>query len=75
MYNKKDRTLELYMKTGAEMRLLKSLYTRTAVDVSKLLPVKEYHRLVSALDTINSVCSRVEVFPAQAGVFPPSRRR
>ena len=60
MINKNDRTMEVYRKAGAEMRLLKHLGTKTAVDVSKVLSAKDTDRLMRALNTIETVCSRAE---------------
>lgn len=60
MLNKKDRTLERYMKAGAEMRLYKELGTKLAVDISTVLSAADTDKLLKAMSRIDEVCSAAE---------------
>ena len=40
MIRAKDRTIDVYKRVGAEMRLLKSILSKVTVDVSKVLTAK-----------------------------------
>ena len=60
MLRKSERTMDVYKKLGAEMRLLKNLGTTVAVEVSKVLSAKDTDKLLKALYTIDSVCSQTE---------------
>lgn len=50
MLNKKDRTMEKYVKAGASIRLLNDVYCNALVEVSKILPAKDM-RLLEAFQT------------------------
>ena len=60
MVSKKERTIEMYMKAGAEMRLFKTLGVRLMVDISKVLLAKEQDKLMRALKIIDDVCLKAE---------------
>lgn len=60
MLKRTDRTMETYMKAGAEMRLYKSLGTKMAVDISKVLSAQDQDKLLRALSKIDEICSKAE---------------
>ena len=60
MLDRKERTLETYMEAGAEMRLFKTLGSKLAVDISKVLSAPDQDMLLRALGKIDRVCSRAE---------------
>ena len=60
MKNKKERTLELYKKTGAEMRLMKTLSKKMASDVSLVLSASDKDKLGKALSIIDDISSKAE---------------
>ena len=60
MLNKKERTLELYLKAGSEMRLLKALGGKAAVDVSGVISATDADKLMKALRMIEEVSVRAE---------------
>ena len=60
MLNKKERTLELYLKAGAEMRLLKTLGGKAAVDVSGVISAADADKLMKALRMIEDVSFAAE---------------
>ncbi len=60
MLKKNRRTVDTYMKAGAEMRLFKNLGTRMAVDISKVLSATDTDKLMRALDKVDEICSKAE---------------
>ena len=60
MIRAKDRTIDVYKRAGAEMRLLKSILSKVTVDVSKVLTATETDKLIKELDRICSICSKAE---------------
>lgn len=60
MIRAKDRTIDVYKRVGAEMRLLKSILSKVTVDVSKVLTATETDKLIKELDRICLICSRTE---------------
>ncbi len=60
MLNKKERTLELYKKAGAEMRLLKTLGGKLVDDMGGLLHSNDVDKLFKALDIISYISSKTE---------------
>ena len=60
MLNKKERTLEMYKKVGAMMRLYKTLGVSLAVELSKVLPAKEADKMIGILQKVDIVCCRAE---------------
>lgn len=60
MYTKKDRTLEEYKRAGGEMRLFKTLGTKMAVDLSKILSAADTDKLIHALNKIDEVCCKAD---------------
>jgi len=60
MLKKSERTLDLYMRAGAEMRLFKEARARLVVDVSKVLSASDQDVLMRALDKVDKICSRTE---------------
>ncbi|MBR1442738.1 MAG: hypothetical protein IJ583_04310, partial [Firmicutes bacterium] len=55
-----ERTLENYMKIGAEMRLFKALSTRLVVEIDSVLSTKDIDKMLNAFNKIDEVCSKVE---------------
>lgn len=60
MLRRTDRTMEMYMKAGAEMRLYKTLGTKLAVDISKVLTAQEQDKILRAQSKIEEICSKAE---------------
>ena len=60
MLSKKERTMERYKKAGAEMRLLKTIGGRVAVDVSYVLSAADTDKFLKALRMIEEVCTKAE---------------
>ena len=60
MIRAKDRTIDVYKRVGAEMRLLKSILSKVTVDVSKVLSATETDKLIKELDRICLICSKAE---------------
>ena len=60
MVRKPERTLELYMRAGAGMRLYKSAGNSLFNDICKVLSPKDQDILVNAMNKIDKVCSRAE---------------
>ena len=60
MLDKKDRTLELYKKAGAEIRLLKTLGGKLVEDMGGLLNSVDVDKLFKALDIISCISSKAE---------------
>ncbi len=60
MLKKNRRTVDTYMKAGAEMRLFKNLGTRLAVDISQVLSATDTEKLLRALDKVDEICSKAE---------------
>lgn len=55
-----DRTIDEYKLAGSQMRLIKTLGSRLAVNVSRVLPAAESDKLLRALRKIDGVCSKAE---------------
>lgn len=56
-----NRTLEDYKRAGAYMRLLKTIFAKTYIEVSKVTRVHEYENKLNAAEKrIDSVCSKAE---------------
>ena len=60
MVSKKERTMERYMKAGAEMRLFKNLGARMITDISSVLSAADQDKLIRAMNRIDEVCSKAE---------------
>lgn len=60
MVSKKERTMERYMKAGAEMRLFKNLGAKMITDISYVLSAADQDKLMRAMDKVSEVCSRAE---------------
>lgn len=60
MRSKQERTMERYMKVGAEMRLLKSLSARLITDTGYILLKTEQDKLMRAMDKVRQICSIAE---------------
>ena len=60
MIRTKERTIDVYKRAGAEMRLLKSVLSKVTVDVSKVLSATETDKLIKELDRICLICSKAE---------------
>ena len=60
MVRKTERTMERYMKAGAEMRLFKSLGAKMIVDISYVLSAADQDKLMRAMHKVSEVCSRAE---------------
>ena len=55
MYNKNERTMEVYVEAGAYARLLSDIGTKAAVAMPKVLPAKETDRLVNLLNRFDEI--------------------
>lgn len=62
--SKSERTMDVYMKAGAEMRLFKTLGTKTYVEAERILTEKDRRCFGKAMDIIDELCSTVD-----AGMF------
>lgn len=60
MFNKKERTIDHYMKLGAEARLLKTLGSKFWADIATVIPKHDLHRLDRALEIIKDVCCKAD---------------
>ena len=60
MISKKQRTLDLYMQAGAEMRLLKTLASKLSIDISQFVYRRDWDKFERALRIIDEVCSKAE---------------
>ena len=61
MVNKKARSLELYMKVGALMRLKKEIENLIVIEGSKILPADESHRFIKQFNTVDAhLCDVME---------------
>lgn len=54
------RTIKMYVRAGAEMRIFTKILSKLYADASKLLPISESKRIGTAVNIINAVCSEVE---------------
>lgn len=57
---KTGRTMELYKKAGAEMRLFKTLGANLAVDIAPLLKAEDRDRLDRIFEILSVVCDKVD---------------
>ena len=55
MYNKNERTMEVYVEAGAYARLLSDIGTKAAVAMSQILPAKETDRLVNLVNRFDEI--------------------
>lgn len=60
MVSKKERTMERYLKAGAEMRLFKNLGAKMITDISYVLSAADQDKLMRAMNRIDEVCSNAE---------------
>lgn len=60
MLNRKDRTMDLYMKAGAEMRLYRTLGGKLLADISGVLPAPEQDKLMRAMRRIDQIAFAAE---------------
>lgn len=60
MLKRKDRTMERYMKAGAEMRLFKTLAGQIWTDLGPLLSAVDRYKFRRAINKIDEVCSNAE---------------
>ena len=60
MKGKSERTIDVYKKCGAEMRLLKTLAMRTLIDTSAILGAVERDRFSRCLDDLSLICCKAE---------------
>ena len=60
MLMKKERSMELYKKAGAEIQLLKALEHRLVMDMSKILSSADTDKLIKEFDRIDQLKSRAE---------------
>ena len=60
MVSRSRRSIDTYMRAGAEMRLYKTLGTKLFVDISKVLSVRDQEKLGRAMDRIDEICSKAE---------------
>ena len=57
MSNQKDRTLEAYMRAGADMRLYKTLGIKLLEDMSRILSPSDYRKLLWTMEKIEKIRS------------------
>ena len=60
MLRKKNRNMDEYKRAGAEMRLFKTLGSKLAGNISRVVSVSDYEIIRRALGKIAVVCSRAE---------------
>jgi hypothetical protein len=60
MYNKNERTMEVYVEAGAYARLLSDIGTKASVAMSQILPAKETDKLVNLLHRFDEVKSKAD---------------
>lgn len=60
MIKKSERTLEMYKRAGAEMRLLKALEGRIWTGFGNLVSAQDQDKLLRAFRAIDAVCSNAE---------------
>lgn len=60
MVRKKERTMERYMKAGAEMRLFKNLGAKMRTAIGYVLSAADQDKLMRAVNRIDEVCSKAE---------------
>lgn len=60
MLHKNRRTLDIYKKVGAEMRLLKTLLTKVLVDGDAILKQRDIDDLDAAYNKIGEVCGAAD---------------
>ena len=60
MYRRNRRTMELYKKAGAEMRLFKTMGAQLAVDIAPLLCAADRGRLDRIFDILSDVCRKAD---------------
>lgn len=60
MLRRDERTLEIYMKAGAKMRLYKTLGAKLFTDISKVLSRQDQEILLKAMGRIDRICSRAD---------------
>ncbi len=60
MLKRSERTIDTYMKAGAEMRLYKNMGVRLSVDISKVLSAADQDKLANAMRRIDEICSKAE---------------
>lgn len=58
--SKSERTMDVYMKAGAEMRLFKTFGTKTYVAAERILTEKDRRCFGKAIDIIDELCSTVD---------------
>ena len=60
MKGKSERTVEVYKKCGAEMRLLKTLAIRTMIDTGDILGAAGRDRFSRCLDDLSTICCQAD---------------
>ena len=60
MIAKKNRTMDMYETTGADMKLLKTLGTKALMDTGSVLSAADCDKFIRALHTIEKICSHAE---------------
>ena len=60
MLKRNERSLESYLKAGAEMRLYKAIITRLAIDISTVISAADQDRLLDTASKVARICSRAE---------------
>ncbi len=56
MLNRKERTIEKYMKAGAEMRLFATVAKNMVCSISKVVSAADADKVLKALQVIEIVC-------------------
>ena len=60
MLRKKERTMEIYMKSGAMMRLYKMLGAKLLTEIGAVLSAADQDKMMRAMNKIDEVCSNAE---------------
>ena len=60
MYSKTERTLDVYKRAGAAMRLFKEVFVRMYVAADKILPAAEADKLYRMQRQFDKICSDAE---------------
>ncbi len=60
MLRRKERTVDIYLKAGAAMRLYRTMGSRLILDISKILSAPDQDMLLRLMLKIDRICSKAE---------------
>lgn len=60
MLRKKERTIDVYKRAGAIMRLYKTLGAKLLTEISMVLPAGDQNKIMKAMRKIDEACSNAE---------------